>query len=66
MRHFGMSCGEPALQTAIAELDTHGFADGGEGAWKGDALWSTLKTWRNNPEEQHKSQIGDKPKLYPG
>jgi hypothetical protein len=66
MRYFGMSCGEPALQTAIAELDTHGFADGGEGAWKGDALWSTLKTWRNNPEDQHKSQIGDKPKLYPG
>lgn len=66
MRYFGESCGEPALQSAIAELDTHGFADGGTGAWKGDTLWLALKTWRNKPEDQHKSQIGDKPNLYPG
>ncbi|MCP4044792.1 MAG: protein BatD [Gammaproteobacteria bacterium] len=66
MRHFGMSCGEPVLQTAIAELDTHGFADGGTSAWNGDVLWSTLKTWRNKPDGQQKSQIGDKPNLYAG
>ncbi len=66
MRYFGMSCGEPALQTAIAELDTHGFTNGGTSAWKGDALWSTLKTWRNKPDDQQKFQVGDKPNLYSG
>jgi len=66
MRHFGMSCGVPALQTAIAELDTHGFADGGTGDWKGDALWSALKTWRNQPNDRKNSKVGEKPDLYAG
>ncbi len=66
MRYFGMSCGEPALQTAIAELDTHGFADSGTSTWKGDVLWSTFKTWRSKPDDQQKYQAGDKPNLYSG
>jgi len=66
MRYFGMSCGEPALQKAIAELDTHGFADGGTSAWKGDALWSAFKNWRNRPDDRQNSRIGEKPELYAG
>jgi len=66
MRRFGMSCGEPSLETAIAELDSHGFADGGAGSWKGDALWSAFKAWRNRPVSRKGSEIGEKPELYAG
>ncbi|MGI9570677.1 MAG: hypothetical protein ACR2PH_13310, partial [Desulfobulbia bacterium] len=66
IRHFGVSCGEPALQAAIAELDSHGFADHGAGTWNGDVLWSALKTWQNHPRDRQKYMIGDKPDLYGG
>ena len=64
MRDFGASCGEPTLQKAIAELDVCGFADDGDGLWKGDALWAAFKRWQKQANGSQKSEIGQKPELY--
>jgi hypothetical protein len=66
MRDFGSACGEASLQMAIAELDAYGFTHDSGGAWKGNNLWTAFKTWQNQASQQKTSEIGDKPKLYPG
>ena len=64
MREFGMACGEPELQTAIAELDASGFAGDSTGVWKGDVLWSAFKHWQNRANGSKKPEVGKKPDLY--
>ena len=66
MRHFGASCGEVALQMAIAELDASGFADDNAGDWKGDALWLAFKRWQKQANGPQKADLGTKPNLYSG
>jgi len=66
MRDFGSACGEASLHMAIAELDAYGFAHDSAGAWKGDNLWAAFKEWQDQADRQKVSEIGDKPKLYPG
>ena len=66
MRDFGSACGEASLQMAIAELDAYGFANDSAGAWKGSNLSTAFKKWQNQAGRQKVSEIGDKPKLYPG
>ena len=65
MRDFGTACGDTALQTAIAELDVSGFIDEAAGAWKGDSLWDAFKGWQNRVNKPQKSEITEKPELYP-
>ena len=66
IRDFGQTCGDAALQKAIAELDVYGFADAGTEAWKGDSLWATFRRWQRQADQPRNSEIGDSPKLYPG
>lgn len=64
MRDFGKVCGDDDLQTAIAELDVHGFAGKGTGIWKGEPLWVAFKRWNGKKPKPKKSTPGDEPKLY--
>lgn len=64
MRDFGAACGDPALQTAIAELDISGFADQGSDSWKGESLWLAFKAWRTSVARPRSARVGDKPDLY--
>jgi hypothetical protein len=64
MRHFGASCGEVALQVAIAELDASGFADESALVWKGEVLWAAFKRWNKQANGSQKVEVGKKPNLY--
>ena len=66
MRDFGAACGDTALQMAIAELDTSGFAGDGAGVWKGDVLWTAFRDWQSRAKKPKNSSMGDKPDLYAG
>ncbi len=65
MRDFGSACGEQSLQTAIAELDVHGFAHDSPAGWKGDELWAAFKRWQNQQGARRPAKTTDKPDLYP-
>ena len=66
MRDFGAACGDTALQVAIAELDTSGFAGDGAGVWSGDVLWTAFRDWQSRAKKPKNSSMGDKPDLYAG
>lgn len=66
MRDFGSTCGEASLQMAIAELDAYGFGHDSADAWKGDSLWAAFRKWQDQAGQHKVSELGDKPKLYPG
>ncbi len=66
MRDFGAACGDTALQMAIAELDTSGFAGDGAGVWKGDVLWTAFRDWQSRAKKPKNSSMGNKPDLYAG
>jgi len=64
MRDFGTSCGDPVLQSAIAELDISGFADHVAGAWTGEPLWHAFKNWKAKASRPRTVEVGEKPDLY--
>jgi len=64
MRDFGAMCGEPELQTAMAELDASGFAGDSNVDWQGDALWTAIKRWQDRKNGSNKTDVGDQPDLY--
>ena len=65
MREFGASCGDTSLQSAMAELDTSGFANDSAGVWNGDVLWDVFKHWQNRSNGSQTVEMGKKPDLYP-
>ena len=64
MRDFGKACGDEAFQSAIAELDVHGFAGTGARIWKGEPLWAAFKRWSGKKDKPQKSAPGKEPRLY--
>ena len=64
MRDFGVSCRDPSLRKAIAELDASGFNDNGAGTWQGESLWRAFKHWQASAGRPRSAAVGDKPDLY--
>jgi hypothetical protein len=64
MRDFGVSCRDPSLRKAIAELDASGFNDNGAGTWQGESLWRAFKHWQASAGRPPSAAVGDKPDLY--